>query len=100
MNHRRERRLELKSADLPLSIVVPAYCEGTHLAASLDKILEAGTNTGHPFEIVIVDDGSTDDTWTVIGEARASDPRIVGIRLTCLMRLSIELCSIVIMRTT
>ena len=35
-----------------------------------------------PHEIVLVDDGSTDATWSLILEAAASDSRIVGLRLS------------------
>ena len=35
-----------------------------------------------PHEIVLVDDGSTDATWSLILEAAASDNRIVGLRLS------------------
>ena len=38
--------------------------------------------TGHPFEIVVIDDGSTDNTWAVIREVSTRDPRIVGLRLS------------------
>jgi polyisoprenyl-phosphate glycosyltransferase len=37
---------------------------------------------GGPHEIVLVDDGSTDATWSLILEAAASDSRIVGLRLS------------------
>lgn len=72
----------MRSADSLLSIVLPAYCEGSHLAESLEKITEIVATTGHPFEIIIIDDGSTDDTWAIISEANAKDPRIVGARFS------------------
>jgi polyisoprenyl-phosphate glycosyltransferase len=37
---------------------------------------------GGPHEMVFVDDGSTDRTFELIGEAAASDPRVVGLRLS------------------
>ncbi len=46
------------------------------LATVLDDI------PGGPHEIVIVDDGSMDRTFQLIVEATASDPRVVGIRLS------------------
>ena len=72
----------MRAADSLLSIVVPAYREGAHLAGSLRHIAEIVGQTGHPYEIVVIDDGSTDDTWKVISEASAAEPRIVGIRLS------------------
>ena len=65
-----------------LSVVVPAYREGSHLAASLQRIGEVVAATGHRHEIIVVDDGSTDDTWEVVRRLSADDPRVVGLRLS------------------
>jgi dolichol-phosphate mannosyltransferase len=46
------------------------------LAATLDD-LPSG-----PHELVLVDDGSTDRTFDLIRETAASDPRVVGLRLS------------------
>ena len=55
-----------------VSIVVPAYNEGTRLRDSLPKIL-AYLNQQFPgSELIVVDDGSTDDTAAVAQEALAS----------------------------
>ena len=37
---------------------------------------------GGPHEMVFVDDGSTDRTFNLIVEAAATDPRVVGVRLS------------------
>lgn len=55
-----------------VSIVVPAYNEGTRLRESLPRIL-AYLNQEFPgSELIVVDDGSTDDTAAVAREALAS----------------------------
>lgn len=72
----------MKTTESLLSVVVPAYQEVSHLAASLVRIQEAVAATLHPYEIIVVDDGSTDDTWRVIREASATTPAVVGIRLS------------------
>lgn len=55
-----------------VSIVVPAYNEGTRLRESLPKIL-AYLNQEFPgSELIVVDDGSTDDTAAVAREALAT----------------------------
>jgi len=46
----------------PVSIIVPAYNEGAVLDAALESLLQMDYPT---FEVVIVDDGSTDDTAEV-----------------------------------
>lgn len=54
-----------------LSIVIPAYCEEVRLAKSLPVVLEYLNSQSHPWEIVIVDDGSPDRTSEVAGEMLA-----------------------------
>lgn len=65
-----------------LSIVVPAYQEGPGLRAGLRAIREAVARTGLSSEIVVVDDGSTDDTWTVLAGAGREWPELVAVRLS------------------
>lgn len=63
-----------------LSIIVPVYNEEENilpLAQEVKSALEAGS---WKYELVFVDDASTDDTWRLIQEARYLDPRIRGIR--------------------
>lgn len=44
----------------PVSILVPAYCEGPNIQASIRSLLRQN----YPrFEVVVIDDGSTDDTY-------------------------------------
>lgn len=66
-----------------LSIVVPCYNE----AACLD-ILHARVSgaaraaVGDDYEIVLVNDGSKDQSWQVMQQLAASDPRLVAINLS------------------
>lgn len=64
-----------------LSVVVPLYNELDNLDelhAQLTRSLEA---TGRPYEIVMVDDGSTDGTLKRLVEIETRDPRVRALRL-------------------
>jgi undecaprenyl-phosphate 4-deoxy-4-formamido-L-arabinose transferase len=73
-----------EGADLPapdVSIVVPIYNEGRcvdELYRRTVDALEAGPRT---FELIFVDDGSTDDTWSRIEALHETDPRVRAVRL-------------------
>jgi polyisoprenyl-phosphate glycosyltransferase len=69
--------------DGPLvSLVVPAYCESSHLAASLAAMRQEVSKATDDFEIIVVDDGSTDPTWSVLAEQARGDDKIRGLRLS------------------
>jgi len=53
-----------------MTVIIPAYNEGPMVAKSIDSIAAARYDPGQ-LEIIVVDDGSTDDTWEHIQEAAA-----------------------------
>ncbi len=62
------------------SIVIPLLNEQDslkELAQWIDKVLVAHDIS---YEVIFVDDGSTDDSWKIITELSASDDRIKGIK--------------------
>jgi glycosyltransferase involved in cell wall biosynthesis len=65
-----------------LSIVIPAHNEGPGLSHALKTIKSIVEATGVEFEIIAVDDGSTDDTIGVIDAAHAKAPEIKGVVLS------------------
>lgn len=48
-----------------ISFIVPAYNEAQCLAATLDALHQAGLAMGESYEIVVADDGSTDQTAAI-----------------------------------
>jgi glycosyltransferase involved in cell wall biosynthesis len=63
-----------------VSVVIPGLNEAdslAELALGVIKSLEERTS----FEIIFIDDGSTDNTWEIIRELRARDARVRGVRL-------------------
>ncbi|MCX6890544.1 MAG: glycosyltransferase, partial [Verrucomicrobia bacterium] len=63
-----------------LSVVIPLRNEGPNVAALARRTLEALRNEGRELELILVDDGSTDDTWDRILEARRADARVRSLR--------------------
>ncbi len=59
-----------------VSIVIPAYNESERLGTPLKTILEFVSNNGINAEVVVVDDGSSDDTAKVAERAFASIPNV------------------------
>ena len=54
-----------------LSFVVPAFNEERELSASLEATRAAAESAAHPFEIIVVDDASTDATADIARRAGA-----------------------------
>jgi glycosyltransferase involved in cell wall biosynthesis len=61
---------------LSLSIVVPAYNEGPNLPILHDRLTDVLRRMGNPYEIIIVDDGSKDDTVRVLERLADGDKRL------------------------
>lgn len=59
------------------SFIVPAYNESERLATSVPKMLEYVSDRGLKAEIIVVNDGSTDDTAEVVRQFMASNPMVV-----------------------
>ena len=64
---------------LELSIVVPLYNEEESLPELVDQIKRALPSRS--FELIFVDDGSTDDSWNVIEQLVEANNQIKGISL-------------------
>lgn len=70
----RRRRFLTKFHENPLvSVIVPAYNEGVVLRNSVTSVLSSSYRR---LEVVIVDDGSTDNTWEVMTELAGRDSRV------------------------
>jgi glycosyltransferase involved in cell wall biosynthesis len=51
-----------QASDIFLSVVIPAYNESTRLPDSLEKVVAYLEGKGTPYEVLVVDDGSSDNT--------------------------------------
>jgi glycosyltransferase involved in cell wall biosynthesis len=57
-----------------VSVIIGAYNSARHIGETIDTML---AQTYQPMELIIVDDGSTDDTWQVL---QSYGKRIVAVR--------------------
>jgi glycosyltransferase involved in cell wall biosynthesis len=58
------------------SIVIPAFNEGARLSATLDKVLAYVHARGWDAEVIVVNDGSHDNTADIVRSFSANDPAL------------------------
>jgi undecaprenyl-phosphate 4-deoxy-4-formamido-L-arabinose transferase len=63
-----------------VSLVVPVYNEETTIREVYRRSAEALDADGRPYEIIVVDDGSTDGTWAELEAIHAADPNVRAVR--------------------
>lgn len=64
---------------MDISVIVPLYNEAEslpELAAWIECVMDAN---GFSYEVLFIDDGSTDGSWRVIEELHARNPRLKGV---------------------
>ncbi|MBM3677698.1 MAG: glycosyltransferase family 2 protein [Actinobacteria bacterium] len=63
-----------------ISVVVTLYNEAPAIDELVRRTTVALEATGRPYEVVLVDDGSTDGTFAALERLHAADPRVRGVR--------------------
>lgn len=63
--------------EIEVSVCVPVYNEEESVRPLYDAIVECLDKSGRNFEIVMVDDGSTDETISRLTQISAEDPRLI-----------------------
>lgn len=74
---------EFQGANSPvaLSVVIPAFNESARLPQTLHALIEFLERDGRRTEVIVVDDGSTDDTSSKVRELESLHPHVKLIRL-------------------
>ena len=65
---------------MDLSVVIPLYNEDEslpELTAWIERVMQAN---GYSYEVIMIDDGSTDNSWSVIEDLRSRNANIKGIK--------------------
>ncbi len=75
--------MDPNKADLDLSLVIPCFNE-EEVISKLGEVLKQTLSSrfGTSWEVIFVDDGSTDATWPLIQALQQSNPRFKGLRLS------------------
>lgn len=64
---------------MDISVVIPLYNEAESLPELADWIRQVMETSGFSYEIIFINDGSTDSSWEVIKDLAASNPFVHGI---------------------
>ncbi|MCA8979523.1 MAG: glycosyltransferase [Planctomycetes bacterium] len=66
-----------------VSVVIPVYCEEANIEELVRRTLDSLRGLARPFELILVDDGSRDDSARMIESAALEYPgEVVGVLLT------------------
>ena len=63
-----------------LSLVIPIRNESPNIRPLYDELMQVLGATGRRFEVIVIDDGSTDDSFAQLAALQAGDPRLRIIR--------------------
>ena len=62
-----------------ISVVLPVYNRAAYVGEAIESVLAQSLP---PYEIIVVDDGSTDGTAAILDEVAATDPRVRVLHLS------------------
>ena len=65
---------------LMISIVIPAYNEKKRIRGSLSEVFAFMSDSGMEYEIIVVDDGSSDGTSRIVESMAADSPKVILVR--------------------
>ena len=71
--------IDYKTAKTSVSVIIPAYNEERRIKQTISGLRSYLKSKKYAYEIIAVDDGSTDGTVTVLKDMPASDLRIITI---------------------
>lgn len=63
------------------SIVIPVYNSEQIVATTVDEVVRVFTEHGLEHEVILVNDGSPDDSWSVIADKARTTPNVVALDL-------------------
>jgi glycosyltransferase involved in cell wall biosynthesis len=73
---------ENRTADSKLSVIIPIFQEGSHIRKSIGAIEEIIIENQIPYEFILVDDGSKDNTWEELESMAKENNNLTLLRLS------------------
>ena len=64
---------------MDISVIIPLYNEAESLPELSAWIARVMQENAFSYEVLMVDDGSTDDSWAVVKSLAGADPHVHGI---------------------
>ena len=64
-----------------ISVVIPLYRSGNCISALLEQLTAVLNDLKRSYEVILVDDGSPDDTWEIVRGAIPAYPQVTAIQL-------------------
>src|SRR6185437_13677703 len=64
------------------SIIIPVFNSASCLQDTVNKIIPVVEKFGKEYEIILVDDGSRDNSWEVIKHLKTTNSNIIGVKLS------------------
>jgi dolichol-phosphate mannosyltransferase len=71
-----------RTQESKLSVVIPVYQEGNHIRSSVGVIEKVLISNHINYEIILVDDGSKDNSWAELKNMASNNTHITSIRLS------------------
>lgn len=65
-----------------ISIIVPIYNEEGNLPVFYERLKNVTDKSGHTFEFIFVDDGSSDNSFSILKNLQGSDARVKVIQFS------------------
>ena len=66
---------------MDISVIIPLYNEEESLPELEAWIRRVSEENNYTYEIIMIDDGSTDNSWAIVQELHALNPAVKGIKL-------------------
>jgi len=65
-----------------VSVILPAWNEEASVPLAAEALARVLTKAEINYELIFIDDGSSDGTWAAVQAAQARDPRVTGVRFS------------------